>query len=150
MIEYSTDLNRVNWHDAVDVFARAPLGSRPRDPEQLKRAFEASYAVILAYDSGKLIGLGRALCDGEYQAALYDIVLLPEYQGQGLGIEIMQGLCDQIPVDNIILFAVPGREGFYEKCGFKKMRTAMARMNPYMSAPEAGYLEFKSAEVLEK
>jgi GNAT superfamily N-acetyltransferase len=141
MIEYSTDLSRIDWHDAVDVFARAPLGSRPREPEQLKRAFEASYAVILAYDTDRLIGLGRALCDGEYQAALYDIVLLPEYQGQGLGKALMQRLCDQLPVSNIILYAVPGREGFYEKCGFKKMRTAMASLNPFMAAPEAGYLE---------
>lgn len=141
MIEYSTDLNRVDWQGAVDIFARAPLGSRPREPERLKRAFESSYAVILAFDEDKLLGLGRALCDGEYQAALYDIVLLPEYQGQGLGKGLMQGLCDQLPVSNIILYAVPGREGFYVKCGFKKMRTAMARLNPYMAAPEAGYLE---------
>ena len=44
-----------------------------------------SYAVIYVFDSDKLIGLGRALCDGEYQAAIsiYDVVLLPEYQVLG-------------------------------------------------------------------
>lgn len=33
---------------------------------------------------------------------------------------MMKRLRDQLPVENIILYAVPGREGFYEKCGFKK------------------------------
>ena len=40
---------------------------------KLKSAFLASYAVIYVSDSDKLIGLGRALCDGEYQAAIYDM-----------------------------------------------------------------------------
>jgi N-acetylglutamate synthase-like GNAT family acetyltransferase len=31
------------------------------------------------------------------------------------------------------LYAVSGREGFYEKCGFKTMRTAMAKLNQSMS-----------------
>jgi hypothetical protein len=47
-------------------------------------------------------------------------------------------------VDTILrslVYAVPGREGFYEKCGFKKMCTAMAKLNPIMAHPESGYLE---------
>jgi len=43
-------------------------------------------------------------------------VLLPEYHGKGIGKEIMKELCDQLPVENIILYAVPGREEFYKKC----------------------------------
>ncbi len=140
MITYLTAKHKIDWNEAVVVFERAPLGKRKRDPEKLKMAFESSYAVVYAYDSDTLIGMGRALCDGQYQAAIYDMVLLPEYQAQGIGKEMMKQLCDQLPVENIILYAVPGREGFYEKCGFKKMRTAMAKLNPLMSDPESGYL----------
>ena len=139
MIRYTITKQRINWNEAVVVFERAPLGKR--DPEKLERAFESSYAVVYVFDSVKLIGLGRALCDGEYQAAVYDVVMLPEYQGKGIGKEIMKRLWDQLPVENIILYAVPGREGFYEKCGFKKMRTAMAKLNPTMANPESGYLQ---------
>jgi len=140
-MEYSTDRARVDWNEAAIVFERAPLGKNKRNPEKLRRAFEASDAVVFVFDSPKLVGLGRALSDGEYQAAVYDVVLLPEYQGKGMGKEIMRRLCEQLPVDNIILYAVPGREGFYEKCGFRRMRTAMAVLNPFMSDPESGYLE---------
>jgi len=140
-MEYSKDRARIDWNEAVIVFERAPLGRNRRDPEKLRRAFEKSDAVVFVFDSTHLVGLGRALSDGEYQASVYDVVLLPEYQGRGIGREMMRRLCEQLPVENIILYAVPGREGFYEKCGFRKMRTAMADLNPYMSDPESGYLE---------
>ncbi len=142
MIRYSTNKKQnINWDEAVIVFERAPLGKRKRNPGKLKRAFDSSYAVIYVFDSNKLIGLGRALCDGEYHAAIYDVVLLPEYQGKDIGKEIMRRLSDQLPVENIILYAVPGCEGFYKKLGFKKMLTAMAILNPIMSKTESGYLE---------
>jgi predicted N-acetyltransferase YhbS len=69
------------------------------------------------------------------------MVDLPEYQGRGVGKEIIKRLCEQLTVENIILYAVPGRERFYKKCGFKMMRTAMANLNQFMSDPNSGYLE---------
>lgn len=140
MIQYSTDSQAVDWRQAAEVFLKAPLGREPRDPLRLRRAFESSYAAVYADDNGRLIGLARALCDGEYQAAVYDLVLLPEYQGRRIGRRILTELCKKLPVENIILYAAPGREGFYAKCGFKPMLTAMAKLNHIMSAPESGYL----------
>ena len=140
MVRYSTEKQEIDWDEAVTVFQRAPLGKQ-RIAEKLRRAFESSYAVVYVFDETALVGLGRALCDGEYQAAIYDVVLLPEYQGKGIGKEMMKRLCDQLDVDNIILYAVPGREGFYRKFGFRKMCTAMAKLNNVMSRPESGYLE---------
>ena len=141
MINYSTKSKNIDWDHAATIFLLAPLGQHKRDPEKLERAFESSYAVVYAFDKDKLVGMGRALCDGEYQAAIYDMVVLPNYQGKGIGKEIIKKLCDQLPVENIILYAVPGREGFYEKCEFKMMRTAMAKLNPSMADSDSGYLE---------
>ncbi len=141
MIRYAIHEQAIDWQEAVTVFERAPLGKQRRDPEKLKRAFESSYAVVYVFDTDKLIGMGRALCDGEYQAAIYDMVVLPDYQGRGIGKEIIKRLSEQLPVENIVLYAVPGREGFYEKYGFKTMRTAMAKLNQFMSDPDSGYLK---------
>ncbi|MBM4039811.1 MAG: GNAT family N-acetyltransferase [Planctomycetes bacterium] len=138
MIRYETSLSGVDWKQAAEVFQRAPLGTR--EPGKLARAFANSYACVVAWDDDRLIGLARALCDGEYQAAIYDVVLLPEYQGKGIGKKMMEGLCEQLPVQNIILYAVPGRESFYRKCGFRPMLTAMAVLSPGMADPNAGYL----------
>jgi len=141
MIRLTTDARLIDWAAAAEVFRLAPLGSR--EPDKLKRAFERSFAVVFAFDEERLIGLARATCDGEYQAAIYDMVVLPDYQGRGVGKMIMDELLSRLPVKNIILYAVPGKEGFYRKCGFRTMKTAMARLAPALADPQAGYLEVK-------
>jgi len=74
MIQYLIRTNQnIDWNEAVVVFEHAPTGKRRREPEKLKRAFESSYAVVYAFDTDKLVGMGKALCDGEYQAAIYDM-----------------------------------------------------------------------------
>lgn len=139
MIRYETNLSSVDWKEAAEVVRLAPLGTR--EPGKMERAFRNSYATIAVFDERKLIGLARAICDGEYHAAIYDVVLLPAYQGRGIGKEMLRRLCAQLPVENLILFANPGREGFYFKIGFRKMRTAMAIMAPHLSDPARGFLE---------
>lgn len=139
MIRYETQISGIDWKDAADIFSRAPLGER--EPDTLARAFLNSQAYVFAYDDKSLIGLCRALCDGAYQAAIYDVVLLPEYHGKGIGKEMVRLLCNQLPVANIILYAVPSRQGFYRKLGFKKMLTAMGILQPRLADPELGYLE---------
>jgi len=131
MIDYSDQLHEIDWQEAAALFEKAPLGKR--QPDQIRQAFEASFVALAAFDGGRLIGMARALCDGQYQAAIYDVVLLPEYQGRGIGREIMRRLRDLLPVKNVMLYSVPGREGFYAKCGYRRMLTAMAMLNPQMA-----------------
>ena len=78
-------------------------------------------------DGGRLVGAGRALADGIDCACLCDIVVHPELQGKGLGkalVEKLKELCAGHA--KIILYANPGKEGFYCKFGFRRMLTAMA------------------------
>lgn len=91
-----------------------------------KKAFENSHTVVFAFDEDKLIGFGRAISDGAYQAAIYDIAVLPEYQGKKVGATLMNSIIERIPQCNCILYAAPGKEGFYEKLNFRKMKTGMA------------------------
>lgn len=137
MLTYSNEITAVDWADVVELY-RLTLGKR--NPEKLRRAYEASAAKIVAFDGARLVGMGRGLSDGEYQAAIYDVVVLPDYQKQGIGTEMMKRLIAQLPVDNIILYAVPGKEAFYRKTGFRKMRTAMAILHPWMADDARGYL----------
>ena len=43
-----------------------------------KKSFENSHTVIFVFDNEKLIGFGRAISDGVYQAAIYDVAVLPK------------------------------------------------------------------------
>lgn len=91
-----------------------------------KKAFENSHTVVFVFDDDKLIGFGRAISDGVYQAAIYDIAVLPEYQGKKIGATIIDSILKRVPKCNVILYASPGKEEFYDKMNFRKMKTGMA------------------------
>ena len=59
-------------------------------PEKLVRAMHNSTHVISAWDGDKLVGLVRALDDGETVAFLHYLLVDPAYQGQHIGDELMK------------------------------------------------------------
>ena len=124
-ISLSTDIDRISWEELARLFELAPLGKK-RDPEKLEMAFRNSLLKVFAFHGMKLVGAGRALSDGVWRAAIYDVAVLPEYQGKGIGSMIIRHLIDSANVEVIMLYAAPGKEEFYEQFGFRKMTTAMA------------------------
>ncbi|WP_249149867.1 GNAT family N-acetyltransferase [Bradyrhizobium liaoningense] len=94
-----------------------------------------------AHDAGRLVGAGRALADGRDCAYLCDVAVHPDCQGRGLGREIIGRLLAHCRGHRkIILYAVPGKEGFYERLGFRRMTTAMAIFDDQAGAYSRGYL----------
>lgn len=68
-------------------------------------------------------------------------MVLLGYQGKGIGTQIMHRIVQEAQVDVVMLFAAPGKEAFYGRLGFRKMKTAMAIMsNPEMRC-EKGFIE---------
>ena len=65
-----------------------------RYPEKLTRAMQNSTYVISAWDGDKLVGLVRALDDGETIAFLHYLLVDPEYQGLHIGDELMKQIMD--------------------------------------------------------
>lgn len=106
-----------------------------------KKAFENSHTVVFAFDEDKLIGFGRAISDGIYQAAIYDIAVLPEYQGKNVGRIIVDSIVKCIPQCTFILYASPGKELFYEKLNFRKMKTGMALFHDADKMHKKGFIE---------
>lgn len=138
-IEFSTDISRVDWTELASVIERAPLGTR--DPAKLQMAFSNSALRCFVYGDGQLIGAGRAISDGVWRAALFDVVVLPEHQGKGIGTRIIESLLENGNVDVVMLYAAPGKEEFYRKFGFQRMKTAMAIMDNPERRREVGYIE---------
>ena len=115
----------INWDDLSHLYKIAPLGNKP--PDSLKTVFSNSLFKCFIYDGEVLIGAGRALADGLDCAYICDIAIHPQYQGKGIGKDIVLKLVELSQGHKkIILYANPGKEGFYRKLGFKKMNTAMA------------------------
>ena len=60
----------------------------------------------------------------------------------GLGKAIVQHLLDQVQgYKKVILYAVPGKEPFYRKFGFRRMRTAMAIFDDPAAAQARGHID---------
>ena len=90
-------------------------------PDELTQALRASWFVISAYEGKKLVGFGRLVSDGVLHAMIYELIVLPEYQGRGIGGEILEKLvdkCQEAGVRDIQLFCAAGKREFYEKRGF--------------------------------
>ena len=74
-----------------------------------------------AYDEGRLVGFGRAVSDSIH-AMIYDLIVAPDYQRQGIGGEILDRLvkyCQEAHIRDIQLFCASGRRQFYERHSFK-------------------------------
>lgn len=118
------DTLNINWDLVVEILQQVSMASYTGEIH--KKAFNNSYAVIFVFDDKNLIGFGRAISDGAYQAAIYDVAVLPAYQGKGIGKMILDSIVKRCPNFNFILYAAPGKEKFYEKEKFRKMKTGMA------------------------
>lgn len=123
-IEVKYDCKNTDWKQVSEILKS--VGMACYSPEKHKAAFESSYCTVILYDEDELVGFGRAISDGAYQAAVYDCAVVEEYQGHGLGKLLMQEILSKLPECNVILYASPGKEAFYEKQGFKRMKTGMA------------------------
>jgi len=117
--------NNIDWQELSELYKIAPLGDK--SPENLKLVFENSLYKIFVYEKNKLVGVGRALADGVDCSYICDIAVHPDYQSMGLGKSIVSKLVSLSKGHKkILLYSVPGKEKFYVKFGFKKMKTAMA------------------------
>lgn len=74
---------------------------------------------ITAYDGGKLVGCLRILTDGYYFGTITELLVLPEYQRQGIGSQLLQLAIENTPT-TLYFGAQPGVEEFYEKNGCQK------------------------------
>lgn len=133
------DCTGVDWNSVSEILKC--VGMAYYEPAVHRKAFEASHTTVFIYHDDRLIGFGRAISDGAYQAAVYDCAVLPEFQGKGIGKVIMNNILTRLPGCNVILYASPGKEGFYETHGFRKMKTGMAHFNKAAAMADKGFTE---------
>ena len=138
-IEIRYDCEYVNWETVSETLKR--VGMAYYEPYIHEKAFKNSHTVVFIFTKAKLIGFGRAISDSTYQAAIYDVAVWPEYQGKGIGQIIMKNILEKIPDCNVILYAFPGNESFYEKFDFRRMRTGMALFKKSEEMRNRGFTE---------
>jgi GNAT superfamily N-acetyltransferase len=129
----------INWIIVSRTLKR--VGMAYYEPEVHRKAFENSHTAVFVHDGDELVGFGRAISDDAYQAAVYDMAVAPEYQGQGIGTTIMKHMLNRLPHCNVILYAAIGKEPFYEKMGLRRMKTGMALFKKSAAMRERGFTD---------
>ena len=138
-LDIKLDCADVNWQFVAETLKR--VGMAYAEPAAHKKSFENSQVTVFICQEGQLIGFGRAISDGVFQTAIYDVAILPEYQAQGIGAIIIKTIMDKFSNCNFILYAASGKEGFYQTLGFKKMKTGMALFRQAARMKERGFTE---------
>ncbi|MDN6103822.1 MAG: GNAT family N-acetyltransferase, partial [Lacticaseibacillus paracasei] len=80
-----------------------------------------SLMVLGAYEGKQLVGLIRAVGDGETILFIQDLLVLPEYQRRGIGKQLIEALLARFPeVRQRVLLTDddPKTRSFYKAAGF--------------------------------
>ena len=101
------------------VWGEGPL------PKQTKLAMEHTLFRVSVFDGDKLIGMACVIGDMGLDYYIKDVVVIPQYQGRGIGRMMINELLDFIKhngIDGTGIFvelcAAPDKVPFYEKLGF--------------------------------
>jgi predicted N-acetyltransferase YhbS len=125
-LDWSDDIAAVDWEELSALY-RAVLGNK--SAEHLRTVFHGSMFRCFVRRDGRDV------------AYIADIAVHKDLQGGGIGRHIVQRLMQAASGHKkLILYAVPGKEGFYAKLGFKRMNTAMAVFVDEAAAIAAGTL----------
>ena len=100
-------------------------------PERRLAILHGSDRVVLAREAGskRLVGFVTALTDGVLSAYIPLLEVLPEYQGAGVGTELMRRLLEELRGLYIVdLVCDPELEGYYRRFAMIPL-TGMALRN---------------------
>ena len=120
LLSQDKNINLYELEELCDTvgWVRRPL-------KKVKIAIQHSFLTIsLFYQNNtckKLIAFARATSDNTFNATIWDVVVHPDFQGQGLGKILINETIKQLryaDINTITLFADPQVISFYKNLGF--------------------------------
>ncbi|MBQ8623094.1 MAG: GNAT family N-acetyltransferase [Oscillospiraceae bacterium] len=95
-----------------------------RMENEYKSPLMTSYYHIAAYDKDELVGYIDCVSNGVTDAYIQDLMVHPDYQGKGIGTDLMNKMIGYLKEKRIYMISVVFEERlkpFYEKFGFYNM-----------------------------
>jgi N-acetylglutamate synthase-like GNAT family acetyltransferase len=140
-ITFSTDRQKVDVSQLQNLLAIGAFWASQRTLSDLETAIQHSEPVVTAWDGERLVGFARATSDRVYRAVLWDVVIHPEYRGQGLGRTLVTTLLAHPSINQVerVYLMTSSQQGFYERLGFtENLTTTMVLFNrqPALPLPE--------------
>ena len=93
--------------------------------------FMTSFFHIAVYDEDQLVGYVDSVSNGVTDAYIQDLMIHPDYQGKGLGTDLMKKMIDSLKEKHIYIISVVFEENlkpFYDRFGFNTMLCGQMEM----------------------
>ena len=104
--------------EVIDLYRSVGWSSADK-PDALHKGLLASHSLITAWDDETLVGLGNAISDGHLVVYFPHMVVRPDYQGRGIGTQLMTRMMERYRGFHQQALIADGRAiDFYKKLGF--------------------------------
>ena len=118
-ITISEDKN-IDIKQIIELYKKNEWSSAEK-PDQLFNALTNSHSLVTAWENEKLVGLGNAISDGFLVVYYPHLLVLPDYQGKGIGKMIMKRMFEKYNSLHMQMLTADGNAiNFYERMGFEK------------------------------
>ena len=121
-----TKESSVSIDDVLHLYQAVGWTNYTNQPQMLEQALSHSLATYLARDGEEIVGLVRLVGDGFSSVFVQDLIVLPSYQRQGVGSNLMkEALADYKDAYQIQLVTEQTEKtlGFYRSLGFETLST---------------------------
>ncbi|MDB9456727.1 GNAT family N-acetyltransferase [Dolichospermum circinale CS-1225] len=124
-IQFSQSLGDIDICKLQQLFDITAFWAKGRNIKDLAIAIANSEPVISVWDKELLIGFARATSDGIYRATIWDVVIHPDYQGNGLGSKLIETVLNHPRMQKVerVYLMTTHQQKFYEKIGFQVNKT---------------------------
>ena len=116
----------VSIDDVLPLYQAVGWTNYTNQPQMLAQALTHSLAIYLARDGERIVGLVRLIGDGFSSVFVQDLIVLPSYQRQGIGSNLMKEVLADYKDAYQIQLATEQTEknlGFYRSLGFETLST---------------------------
>ncbi len=115
-VNYEKDLSQIDWQEMKRVLVEDSFDNG-RTPDQLQRSFLNSFAAVVAYLDGRIIGTARVLSDGVCNAYLVDVWTYSPFRRRGIARQMIEDMLADLSGQHVYLFT-DDLPDFYRKLGF--------------------------------
>jgi GNAT superfamily N-acetyltransferase len=116
-VRISSSLEGVDWA-ALKRDLAADDFDNGRSPAALRRSFERSQHVAIAWDGDRAVGTARLLSDGVCNAYLVDVWTRSSHRRRGVARRMVEMLCAAVPGQHVGL-QTDDAQAFYAALGFE-------------------------------
>lgn len=123
-VKISSNKKSVKPREAATLYIELGWGTPKKySAARMKKSLAHCDIVVSARnEAGELVGLGRALSDFAIDTKVLDLVIVPEYQRQGIGLKMMKEIARCAKGTTIYFETEPKNFVFAAKCGYKKRK----------------------------